>query len=300
MRRHTGLNMLRPRNWTRRTAIPLMCVVVVAVALLSIHHPTQKITGRQLRIATWNMCDIKPWGCPNTGSNLQKVMELKRLATVDGAQVILVQETCSSDLERARKGLGHGWSSVLRPYVNADKNGKRSTMACTVGNRGTAGFGILASTALSRVSEVSSPEPTVGMQRGIICASVAAQNLRVCNAHLTLPGSDLAHPHREYRADELKILVKAAAGDRTVFGGDFNSTPPDPGDPGSWIWPQETYSRYRECDQKDKNSRSGRTTHKTGHKLDYLFTALPRTGCTVRNTGASDHRALIMQIKISD
>ncbi|WP_185832128.1 hypothetical protein [Streptomyces sp. WAC 04229] len=53
---------------------------------------------------------------------------------------------------------------------------------------------------------------------------------------------------------------------------------------------------YRERDQEFAADRSGRPTHESGHKLDCLFTGLPRSGCTVRDTGVSDHRALLVRV----
>ncbi|MBD2830087.1 hypothetical protein ID875_23430 [Streptomyces globisporus] len=79
--------------------------------------------------------------------------------------------------------------------------------------------------------------------------------------------------------------------------GDLNSTPPGASNARSWIWPDGPYGRYRECDQQGPDGRTGRPTLVSGGKVDYLFTDLPRSGCSVRDTSASDHLALIMEVR---
>jgi endonuclease/exonuclease/phosphatase family metal-dependent hydrolase len=252
-----------------------------------------------VRIATWNMCDVRQWNCRDTGSSRQKVEVLKQLATVDGARVLLLQEVCARELDAARKELGKEWHSTFRAYASRDSQGLSTTVRCAGRHQGAAGLAILASSPPSHVSVVPSQQPDVGLHRGIICATVGPYNLRVCNAHLSLPGGDRVRPDREYRDDQLKSLADAA-NSRTVFGGDLNSAPPWSDNEDSWIWPHETYRTYRECDQESATSQNGRATHRTGHKVDYLFTALPRTQCLVRGTEASDHLALIMQVSIGE
>ncbi|MFJ6854170.1 endonuclease/exonuclease/phosphatase family protein [Streptomyces sp. NPDC091271] len=277
-------------------------MLTVCALLLGLSHPLHATRAAdpdaapgQLRIATWNMCGVRQWNCDETGTRAKKIRALKRLAVTDGARVVMLQEVCAGDLADARKELGDGWNSTFLPYAVQDTEGRRADVLCAQARQGAAGLAILALSSLTRVSAVPTRQPAVGLHRGIICATAATLAVRVCNAHLSLPNGDRAHADREFRDDQLKSLADAAD-ERTVFGGDLNSAPPRSGDKDSWIWPYGTYRTYRECDQTSAASRSGRSTHSTGHKVDYLFTALPRTRCSVRGTGASDHLALIMQV----
>ncbi|MCU7820519.1 endonuclease/exonuclease/phosphatase family protein [Kitasatospora sp. DSM 101779] len=249
-------------------------------------------------IATWNMCDVRQWGCEETGTGEQKTAAIVRLAAEDGARVLLLQEVCSEDLEAARRALGaDNWHAAFQEYEEADAESRRSKVPCGSEDEGEAGFAILSGYPLATVTRVPSAQPAVGLQRGILCASVTGLGLKVCNAHLSLPPTDRKRKDLEYRDDQLAVLAQAAAEARTVVGGDFNSAPPGPDNPDSWTWPATFFTRDRECDQSGgKDPADARPTHETGHKLDYLFTALPRGECRVRDTGVSDHRALAMEL----
>jgi endonuclease/exonuclease/phosphatase family metal-dependent hydrolase len=272
-----------------------LTLTLVALAALSVPTLASDAAPNRLRIATWNMCGVQQWNCQDTGSGRRKVQTLKSLADVDGARVIMLQEVCAGDLATARRELGGNWVTAFRAYTYRNAKGKFTTVRCATRSQGPAGVAILASSPLSGVAVVPSQQPELGLRRGILCATVLASDIRVCGAHLSLPGSDRAHPTWELRDDQLISLVDAADS-RTVFGGDLNSAPPTAGNKRSWIWPHETYRRYRECDQRTTSSRTGRATLHTGAKVDYLFTELPRISCTVRSTFASDHLALIMEV----
>ncbi|WP_107469914.1 endonuclease/exonuclease/phosphatase family protein [Streptomyces sp. 3211] len=254
-------------------------------------------TGHDVSVATWNMCGVRQWNCEKTGSPKEKFQQLRELIDDSDVHVLLLQEVCSQDLVSSARSLGPQWHSAFEPYAEVDEAGRRSPVDCTGQGRGQAGYGLLAGSALTDVELVPTEQPTVGLHRGILCARVPAQGLRVCNAHLSLRESDAEHPEWDFRDDQLSSLVATASTDAgTVFGGDFNSPPPV-GDrnTSAWIWPSETYTTYRECDQKG-GSRSGRATLKDGTKIDYLFTGLPRTSCTVVDTKVSDHRPLVMRV----
>ncbi|MBA4864127.1 endonuclease/exonuclease/phosphatase family protein [Streptomyces sp. PSKA54] len=288
----------------RRRGLRLVVAALALLGLASAVSMTQSIfsdrsvaAAREVTVASWNMCGVQQWGCAETGSRAEKKRQLKRLATRARAKVILVQEVCAADLKATRKALGPSWRSSFTAYKWRDDDGRKSTVRCAARGQGAAGFGILSDSALSEVTAVASPQPTVGLQRGILCATVTAHRLRICNAHLSPPGSDTAHPDWDFRDDQLKALVGAASGRRTVYGGDLNVDPPAGGNPSTWVWPAGPYTAHRECDQSSASSRSGRDTHSSGHKLDYLFTGLPRSGCDVRDTGASDHRALLIRVR---
>ncbi|MER6316890.1 endonuclease/exonuclease/phosphatase family protein [Streptomyces sp. NPDC001581] len=254
-------------------------------------------SGDEVSVATWNMCGVRQWGCEETGSPKDKLQQLRDLVGDSGVRVLLLQEVCSEDLLSSAVRLGPEWHSAFEPYADVDAAGRRTGVDCTGQGRGQAGYGLLAASRLTDVEVVPSEQPTVGLHRGILCARVPAQGLRVCNAHLSLRESDGEHPDWDFRDDQLGSLFATAATDaRTVFGGDFNAPPPvGSRNTSAWIWPSEAYDTYRECDQKG-DSRKGRATHKDGTKIDYLFTLLPRTGCEVVDTKASDHRPLVMRV----
>ncbi|MFE0600438.1 endonuclease/exonuclease/phosphatase family protein [Streptomyces sp. NPDC058892] len=252
----------------------------------------------EVSVATWNMCGVQQWSCERTGSPTDKFQQLRDLIGDSDVRVLLLQEVCSEDLSSSAARLGPEWNTAFEPYANVDSAGARAAVQCTGQGRGQAGFGLLAASRLQDVEVIPTEQPTVGLHRGILCARVPAQGLRVCNAHLSLRKSDAEHPDWDLRDDQLSSLVAAAStDDRTVFGGDFNSPPPvGDGNRSAWIWPSEAYTTFRECDQKG-GSRKGRPTHTDDSKLDYLFTALPRTGCDVVDTDASDHRPLVIRVR---
>ncbi|MFI0575220.1 endonuclease/exonuclease/phosphatase family protein [Streptomyces tendae] len=289
----------RPGRRGRFGAITASALLAVVVAVAAVRFATRPAPARTadgtLTVATWNMCGVRQWNCSATGGAAAKNTALRRLVTADGARVLLLQEACSGDLEAARRSLGRSWRLAFQPYSLRDRTGRTTAVRCTGDGRGTAGFAVLSAHPLTAVRVVPSPQPVAGLRRGILCATVAVLDVRVCAAHLTLPGGDAAHPNWEYRDDQLKALVAAVPERRTVFGGDFNLAPPDAHDPAAWVWPGAAFHVYRECDQ-DASSQP-RNTHASGHKLDYLFTALPRVSCAVRDTGVSDHRALLLKVR---
>ncbi|MEV7556898.1 endonuclease/exonuclease/phosphatase family protein [Streptomyces sp. NPDC089795] len=280
--------------------------LLTAVACTSGHTPASVAgagagagTADDVSVATWNMCGVRQWSCEKTGGPKEKLGQLRDLIGDSGVQVLLLQEVCSEDLVSFARGLGPQWRSAFEPYAEVDADGSRTSVDCTGQGKGQAGYALLAGSELTDVEAIPTEQPTVGLHRGILCARVPAQRVRVCNAHVSLRESDDEHPDWDFRDDQLSSLFAAASTDpATVFGGDFNSPPPG-GDKNkntsAWIWPTEAYTTYRECDQKG-SSRSGRTTLKDGMKIDYLFTRLPRTGCEVVDTKASDHRPLVMRV----
>jgi endonuclease/exonuclease/phosphatase family metal-dependent hydrolase len=292
---------LPPRLRRRRGLFAMASVFALSAVLaaLLVRTPTSQAripaADRTLTVATWNMCGVRQWGCADTGSAFAKGQAVERLVHA-GADVVLLQEACATHAESVREALGGSWQLSFQPYTWRDGGGRTGTIRCEGRGQGTAGLAVLSAQPLSSARSVPSRQPDVGLRRGILCATVTAVDVRVCNAHLSLPGSDRAHPGREYRDDQLKTLIAAAPSRRTVFGGDFNLNPPGARNPAGWVWPSAAYGAFPECDQTSGADRSGRPTHVSGHKLDYLFTGLPRSACTVRDTGVSDHRALLMRV----
>ncbi|MCN9242913.1 endonuclease/exonuclease/phosphatase family protein [Streptomyces sp. RY43-2] len=281
------------------SAVVLLLGLSVAVTVAQTARSTGSVTtSPTLTVATWNMCGVRQWHCEDTGSRALKRRELKGLATRYGARVVFLQEACAADVEAVRRELGpSSWQSAFRAYGRRDATGHKTTVRCAEAGQGAAGIAILSAYPLSGIATVPSKQPSVGVQRGILCAFVAAYDIRLCTAHLSPQGSDLAHPHWELRDDQLKALIAAVPMRRTVYGGDLNVDPPGARNPLAWVWPSTPYTVHRECDQASASSRSGRATHVSGHKLDHLFTGLPRIGCTLHDTGASDHFALLLRVR---
>ncbi|WP_406722201.1 endonuclease/exonuclease/phosphatase family protein [Streptomyces althioticus] len=244
-----------------------------------------------LTVATWNMCGVRQWNCAGTGGYDAKRERTEALATGSGARVLLLQEACSADVEAVRESLGPSWHSAFEAYTRRGSDGSRSAVRCEGSGRGDAGFALLSAHPLTGVRTVAAPQPDTGVRRGILCAVVAAYDVTVCTAHLTPHGGDGTPPGRDLRGDQLKALTGAVPQRRTVYGGDLNVDPPGEHNPDSWVWPERPYGSHQECD-----GGAARATHDSGHKLDHLFTGLPRLGCRVVDTGASDHRALVMRV----
>ncbi|MFC8368785.1 endonuclease/exonuclease/phosphatase family protein [Streptomyces sp. NPDC057239] len=269
--------------------------IVSTVAVVQTAGPSRSSTPPQTLItATWNMCGVREWNCAGTGSRAAKKRELERLATRSGAEVILLQEACATDVEAVRRNLGPSWYTAFRPYTWSDRAGRTGTVQC--GTAGPAGRAVLSAYPLSAVRTVPSRQPSAGVRRGILCVSVAAQDIRVCAAHLSPPRSGRADRGQELRDDQLNALAGAVPERRTVYGGDLNVDPPGEDNPDSWVWPDRPYRVHRECDQESDRPGPARATHVSRHKLDYLFTGLPVLECRVRDTGVSDHLALLIRV----
>jgi len=269
--------------------------LVSAVAVVQTAGPSRSTASpRTLSTATWNMCGVREWNCAGTGSRAAKKRELERLATRFGVEVILLQEACATDVAEVRRNLGPSWHTVFHPYTWSDRTGRTGTVRC--GTAGPAGRAVLSAYPLSAVRTVPTRQPSVGVRRGILCVSIEAQDVRVCAAHLSPPRSDRSAPGRELRDDQLNALVGAVPERRTVYGGDLNVDPPGENNLDSWVWPDRPYRVHRECDQESDKPGPARATHVSQHKLDYLFTGLPVLECRVRDTGVSDHLALLMRV----
>ncbi|WP_285735664.1 endonuclease/exonuclease/phosphatase family protein [Kitasatospora phosalacinea] len=288
------------RPLLRRRALLGAAAGALLLALVpGVRHGVTALAGQQddgpwLTVATWNTCGIDAWGCTPFGDGKAKADTLVALAEQHGARVLLLQEACEGDAEAARQRLGADWHLALQPYEQLDATGARTPVDCGA-DRGRAGYGVLAAAPLTGTTPVAAPQPATGLQRGALCTT-PGHGPRICAAHLSLPPADRSDRAAELRDDQLAALL-AAAGDGAVLGGDFNARPPGPGNRDSWIWPTAYYDRVQECEQRTPGS-PGRPgpTHDNGEKLDYLFTALPRHGCRIVDTGASDHRALLLTV----
>ncbi|MEU6891044.1 endonuclease/exonuclease/phosphatase family protein [Streptomyces sp. NPDC046557] len=292
----------------RRALVPAVAGALVCVlgAVYGVHASGQRqdrsadlpselpsAAAHDARFVTWNMCGVPQWDCKDMAGTA-RTEELWKLASAANTRAVLLQEVCSGDLSQVAGRLGATWHTSFRPYVTVAKTGDRSPVLCENPDRGSAGFAILAHSELTKVFLLPTPQPKEGVQRGVLCASLAAEDIRVCSAHLTPKGDD-----RELRGDQLREMVRVSVGKRAVVGGDFNAVPPGQDNPNTWMWPSELYSKLRECDQRG-SSRAGRPTHEDGDKIDYLFTSLTRSGCELAPWGVSDHRALVLRVPLGD
>ncbi|MFY1679329.1 endonuclease/exonuclease/phosphatase family protein [Streptomyces sp. WMMC905] len=244
-------------------------------------------------MATWNMCGVERWGCEGTGTGADKEDAVRRLVSA-GVRVLLLQESCETTAESLRSRLGPSWDLAFRPYRWAEEGTAPEVVPCEDSARDAAGIAVLSADPLSSVRLVPTPQPESGLQRGVLCADLETRDIRVCNAHLTVPDGDSAHPSREYRGDQLRALSKATEGRRGVFGGDFNLRRPDPDVAPDGMWPADLLQGHRECAEAFRGPEP--PTHDSGQSLDYLFTGLPLLDCSVVDTGVSDHRALLMGV----
>ncbi|MFE2291613.1 endonuclease/exonuclease/phosphatase family protein [Streptomyces sp. NPDC059452] len=247
-----------------------------------------------LSVATWNVCGVRQWNCEDTGPAEEKRDRIEALARQSGARVILLQEVCSGDLTAVRTALGDRWQSLFRPYT-AVREERTSTVRCTGDGRGTAGYGMLSALPLTGVADVPLPQPATGLRRGILCATARAENVRLCTTHLNPQQGRATAVTAKLREDQLRALVRAASGPRTVFGGDLNTAPPTGTGTDAWARTDGPYNTYRECDRSGESG-APRETHRSGYKIDYLFTSLPRQGCSVLRSPASDHWALLLRV----
>ncbi|MET9771314.1 endonuclease/exonuclease/phosphatase family protein [Streptomyces sp. NPDC006415] len=246
-----------------------------------------------LSVATWNVCGVRQWNCEDTGSAEEKRARIEALVRESGARVVLLQEMCSADLDSVRASLGGEWHSLFRPYT-AVREGRRSTVRCTGDGRGTAGYGMLSGLPLTGVTDVPLPQPAIGLRRNILCATAAEEDVRICTTHLNPQQGGARAVDAGLRERQLRALAGAAAGPRTVFGGDLNTAPSGSADATAWSRVEGVFGAYQECDRPGPSGGS-RNTHRSGYKIDYLFTGLERRECSVLRSPASDHWALVLR-----
>ncbi|HEU5107079.1 MAG TPA: hypothetical protein VFT95_00740, partial [Micromonosporaceae bacterium] len=202
--------------------------------------------------------------------------------------------------------LGTGWSRSFFPY-QWSQDGVRTNNRCgdDDGRADRIGTAIVARGGLSGARLHPTTQPWTGQNRPFQCATSTRWAVRLCNAHLSPAGSNPDHPEWEYADDQLaEIRDVISAVPTVVLGGDFNVNPPDwPGNARAWLWPDDFYSAgagtpgYRECDQQGAE-RTGRATHDSGAKIDYLFSGEPRRWCQVLDTPYSDHHLIIESVAI--
>ncbi|MGJ7417705.1 endonuclease/exonuclease/phosphatase family protein [Streptomyces cinereoruber] len=274
--------------------------------------------GTNLQVLSWNVCDVVRWGGCTERRTAEKVALLKRQVTEKYVQAMLLQEVCQSTLKELLGQLGPAWSAHFTPYHWSQK-GVLTASPCAT-KPGTSqpadpdddvGTAIVVKASLEDPVQYPMIRASTQLVPPFQCATATYFGVRLCNAHLPRSQSDDDFPGLDYRDDHM-LAVKDVVDDhpQVVFGGDFNTQPPDAGPSSAKVWkPAELYSTgtgqpgYAECDQAGlpgtTKPRNGRPTHDSNVKIDYLFGSLPGRWCEVEpeapagTANLSDHRYLI-------
>ncbi|WP_307870846.1 endonuclease/exonuclease/phosphatase family protein [Micromonospora sp. C51] len=271
--------------------------------------------GTNLQLLTWNICGSQRanWGCSSFGTWADKNAVIQAQIQDNYVQAMLLQEICENDLASLMTTLGSGWTRSFAPYQWASK-GVLTNNRCGEDNspRGDRiGTAIVIKAGSSNAQTIATTQPWDGQQRPFHCATATYFNdIRLCNVHLSPPGSDTRDSSWEYSDDQLGEIKKVVDGYPNVaFGGDFNILPPDHVYPVNdennpdrgWIWDAKDgnpYPRYRECDQTNPAG-GGRPTNTRGEKIDYVFSSRPWRWCAVTPTAFSDHYPLVYSMQIA-
>ncbi|MFG3047637.1 endonuclease/exonuclease/phosphatase family protein [Streptomyces sp. NPDC048241] len=277
-------------------------------------------TASTLDVMSWNVCannnDDCGWSDDRAGY-AELTEEIRtRLRNPD---VIFFQEFCEKHAKRVEwlleKETPIDWDVRFAPLHHATSGGPLVQKQCAMGpkpdsaDRGAFGVAVAVpdeNTWYQR-HDLTSPAADQHEQRSALCAALPSRAVMVCNAHFTAGGKDFGDPNGSIRTTQAKELRDIARnyerqGYRVIFGGDFNSVPPDfkTEKDGPTTILTDTYAAYRECDEGSiKGSpRDGEVTKPLGNreiKIDYIFApdAAEFTSCTVtRDTGKSDHYPL--------
>ncbi|MFJ3905068.1 endonuclease/exonuclease/phosphatase family protein [Streptomyces sp. NPDC090025] len=278
--------------------------------------------GTNLQVLSWNMCDVVRWGGCAERRTAEKVALLKRKVQENYVQAMLLQEVCQSTLTELTTQLGPAWSVSFAPYHWSQKAELRVSPCETKPGTSEAkdpndnvGTAIVAKAGLADAVTYPTVRPSTNLVPPFQCATATYFDVRLCAVHAPRKESDLDFPALDYR-DDYMLAVKDVVEDypQVVFGGDFNTLPPDAGAEHAKVWkPAELYGAgqgtpgYAECDQVAEpgatKPRGGRPTHNTNIKIDYIFGSLPGRWCVVEPKAAaegeanlSDHRFMIYSV----
>lgn len=230
--------------------------------------------------------------------------------------------------------LGDGWRIAFTPYIRPaeDRFGSSpapspsaglvnyplywnppttSEFRCRGGyNVGVLGVAIAVRGTFGEREEYELPSPRLALWLKVLCVRRTTDTpVRFCTSHHTPFDHDL-DPRKgfSYRAAQVQRLGELIGGrGDTVFGGDFNSRPPDDPDNGNddaILAP--LYAAYRECEQGFGSQRKGTGTmwdgtQRTTRKYDYLFSKESYTTCKVVTTQVewSDHLPVVGTVSVT-
>ncbi|MER6779510.1 MULTISPECIES: endonuclease/exonuclease/phosphatase family protein [unclassified Streptomyces] len=273
--------------------------------------------GTNLQVLSWNMCDVVRWGGCAERQTDAKVALLKQQVQQRYVQAMLLQEVCQSTLRKLTAELGPAWSVSFQPYHWSQKGVITTVSPCET-KPGTSepldpnddvGTAIVVKAGLSAPLKYPMVQPSTALVPPFHCATADYFEVRLCAVHSPreLSEEDPDYPGLDYR-DDYQLAVSDIVEDspKVVFGGDFNTLPPDAGAKYARVWkPADLYSAYKECDQKNFPGRTGTATHSSNTKLDYLFSNLKPRSCFVEPTAPegqknlSDHRFLIYSVEVA-
>ncbi|KQX50957.1 hypothetical protein ASE09_13205 [Streptomyces sp. Root66D1] len=296
--------------------------------------PASPAPADDFRVMSWNVCANSNDKCGNfrvEGADLgsQIAARLGTDAEAKPYRAVFLQELCESHVKAIEQALetktDTGWDVRFAP-IKYTVDGSTVKAAKTCHNAGSeasgwkdrGSYGIALAVPDSNVwytsYDLPSPEnATIGgtwtrrEQRTALCAVLPAQALQFCAAHFSsgVVAEDPDGKKRREQAAKLQEIVHAytPAGYRTVYGGDFNSVPPD-----SVLPPAESpdkpldvmtsaYAADTECDEGESalQPRDGKDTKPLDGrsiKIDYLFGPSSATvsACDVQPiAGQSDH-----------
>ena len=250
-------------------------------------------------------------------------------AAVDGSKT-----ATKSEVTLLGEKLGSGWNIAFVPYTRPAENRFGSTMPGEGGTTvvyppryespsatsdfrcrgpelvGVQGIAIAVKGTFGEREEFDLQSPTAGLFLRALCVRrTSGAPVRFCTSHLTPQGEDYdSRAGFSYRAGQVQRLGEiVGAGHDTVFGGDFNTRPPD--DPSSGTDSgilAPLYASYHECEQGTSGTaRKGsgtmwQTTNppvRADRKYDYLFSKDAFTSCQVQSDSAlsawSDHLPML-------
>ncbi|WP_333768342.1 endonuclease/exonuclease/phosphatase family protein [Streptomyces sp. IBSBF 2435] len=236
--------------------------------------------------------------------------------------------------------LGSGWTVAFVPYGRPAEDRFGSTMPGAGGTTveyppryanpsatsdfrcrgaelvGVQGIAIAVKGTFGGREEFDLHSPKAGLFLRALCVRrTTGTPVRLCTSHLTPKGEDYdPRAGFSYRAEQVQRLGEIVGdGHDTVFGGDFNTRPPD--DPGSGTDSgilAPLYASYHECEQGPSGTaRKGSGTMwdsasppvRADRKYDYLFSKAAFTACQVQTDTSlsawSDHLPMLATASVT-
>ncbi|MGV9790568.1 endonuclease/exonuclease/phosphatase family protein [Streptomyces sp. NPDC003435] len=293
--------------------------------------PASPAPAANFRVLSWNVCANSNDQCQNFrvgGASLASQVVAQLGPTAEDAReyrAIFLQELCESHAKEIETELERktdsGWDVRFAPIkYNVDGSSVKAAKTCHYSgsdssgwtDRGAYGIALAVPDSNTWYTSYDLPSPQnktidgdwVRMeQRTAMCAVLPAQALQFCTAHFS-SGDVREDPDGVARIAQGSLLQEIVhsytpAGYRTVYGGDFNSIPPDfkskYDKPATVL--TSAYAADQECDEGlyPATPRDGQFTKpldKREIKIDYLFGPPSATisRCDVtRDAGQSDH-----------
>ncbi|WP_159042082.1 endonuclease/exonuclease/phosphatase family protein [Streptomyces sp. TP-A0875] len=277
-----------------------------------------------LNVMSWNVCANNNNDCGwshERAGYLELNEQIKnRLKNPD---VIFFQEFCEKHAKRVEWMLesetGTGWDVRFAPVHHAT-SGPLVQKECAMGpapdlaDRGSFGVAIAVpdENVWYKRHDLPSPDAATWEQRTALCASIPSRAVMVCNAHFSAGGKKNDDPDGDWRRKQARKMLEIGEqyrkkGYRVVFGGDFNSVPPDytiSDGPNNIL--VDTYEAYRECDEglwagSPRNGRATKPFPDREIKIDYIFApnAAQFASCTVTSdAGKSDHYPIYGRVSL--